>query len=252
MAGFEDEDDDEDENEAPCESYRSHPLAAPNAKRRTPRYLWDRTPKVGLIDPKLMKIPIWVVTLFLFVCDATLLFAQSSSPSPAQAHLPDLKSHPDWPRANEADVATIESTVRAFCDAISAPAGGKLNRDRLRSLFVPAGRIVASRPPGSSRAADVIFLSPDEYADISDSQTVSKGFFDRNLANQIERFGVMAHVYSTYESRFDPNSTKPVARGIKSFELLNSDNRWYIVQMYWDSERSDNPIPDHYLHDSVE
>jgi hypothetical protein len=199
-----------------------------------------------------MKISILVATVSLSVCYATPLFAQSPSPSPAQTHLPDLKSHPDWPKANPADVATIESTVRAFFDAISAPAGQRLNRDRLRSLFVPAGRIVAARAPGSSRAADVIFLSPDEYADIADAQTVSKGFFDRNLANQIERFGVMAHVYSSYESRFDTNSTKPVARGIKSFELLNSDNRWYIIQMYWDSERSDNPIPDRYLHDKVE
>lgn len=34
-----------------------------------------------------------------------------------------------------------------------------------------------------------------------------------------------------------------MARGIKSFELLHSANRWYIVQMYWDSERPDNMIP---------
>jgi hypothetical protein len=48
-------------------------------------------------------------------------------------------------QANQADVATVESTVRMFYDAISAPAGGKLDRDRLRSLFVPTGRIVMSR-----------------------------------------------------------------------------------------------------------
>jgi hypothetical protein len=199
-----------------------------------------------------MKIPIRIAALFLSVYSATLSFAQGPSASPPQAHLADLKSHPDWPKAKQTDVATIESTVRAFYDAISAPAGGKLNRDRLRSLFVPAGRILVSRPPNGSRAADVVVLSPEEYAAVSDSQTVSEGFFDRSLANQIERFGVMAHVYSAYESRFDPNSTKPVARGIKSFELLNSDNRWYIIQVYFDLERPDNPIPDHYLHDSIE
>jgi hypothetical protein len=82
-------------------------------------------------------------------------------------------------------------------------------------LVVP----LVGRAPNSSRAADLIFLSPEEYAAISDSQTISKGFFDHNLANHIEKFGVMAHVYSTYESRFDGESTKPVARGIKSFEL---------------------------------
>jgi hypothetical protein len=198
-----------------------------------------------------MKISIPIVTLFS-VCYAIPLFAQSPSTSPLPAPVPDLKSHPEWPRANQADVATIESTVRAFYDAISAPAGGRLNRDRLRSLFVPAGRIVVGRAPNSGRAADVIFLSPEEYAAVSDAQTVSKGFFDHNLANHIERFGVMAHVYSTYESRIDRESTKPVARGIKSFDLLNSDNRWYIVQVYYDSERPENPIPDHYLHDKVE
>lgn len=113
---------------------------------------------------KLMKIPIWIVTLFLSISHPTLLFAQSPSKSPPQAPMADLKSHPDWPKASQADVATIESTVRTFYDAISAPAGGRLNRDRLRSLFVPAGRIVVGRPPASSRAADVIFLSPEEYA----------------------------------------------------------------------------------------
>ena len=189
--------------------------------------------------------------LSLALCSATLLSAQSSSVLPSQKPHPALSSHPEWPKANPADVDTIEDTVRAFFSAISAPAGGKLDRNRLRSLFVPDGRIVTSREPRSSRAADVIFLSPDEYADMSDAATVTAGFFDRNLANQVEKFGVMAHVYSSYESRSHPEDAKPMARGIKSFELLNSANRWYIVQMYWDSERPDNSIPDRYLHDSV-
>ena len=199
-----------------------------------------------------MKIPIPLVTLFLTACCLTRLCAQNQPAGSPQAARLDLSSHPDWPKAKQTDVATIEKTVRAFYDAISAPAGGKLDRDRLRSLFLPAGRIVVGRPASSSRAADVRILSTEEYAAISDSQTISKGFFDRNIANQIERFGVMAHVYSTYESRFERDSTAPVARGIKSFELLNSDNRWYIVQVYWDSERPDNPIPDRYLHDNLE
>jgi hypothetical protein len=158
---------------------------------------------------------------------------------------------PGWPKANPADVATIEDIVRAFYSAISTPAGGKLDQNRLRSLFVPGGRIVSSVPANSTRAADVRFLSPEEYAAISDAQTVRSGFFDRNPANQIERFGEMAHVYSTFESRSHLDDPKPMARGIKSFELLNSANRWYIIEVYWDWERPDNPIPDRYLHDGT-
>ena len=109
---------------------------------------------------------------------------------------------------------------------------------------------MAIREPRSDRAADVIFLSPDDYANLSDAHTVKEGYFDRNSANQVEKFGVMAQVYSTYEARSHPEDAKPMSRGIKSFELLNSANRWYIVQVYWDTERPDNPIPDRYLHDS--
>ena len=43
---------------------------------------------------------------------------------------------------------------------------------------------------------------------------------------------------------------KPMVRGLKSFELLNSGNRWYIVEVYYDRERPDNPIPNRYLHNS--
>ena len=64
-------------------------------------------------------------------------------------------------------------------------------------------------------------------------------------------FGVMSHVYSTYESRTNLDDAKPMARGVKSFELLNSNNRWYILQVYWDSERPDNPLPEQYMHDGV-
>ena len=174
--------------------------------------------------------------------------AQSAS-LPKQSSQPDVASRPDWPKAKAEDVATVESTVHAFYSAISTPAGGRLDQDRLRSLFVPGGRIVVGLPAQGSRAADVIFMSPVEYAARSDAQTVTQGFFDRNPANQVERFGVMAHVYSMYESRSHLEDAKPMARGVKSFELLRSGDRWYIVQVYWDRERPDNPLPERYLHD---
>jgi len=176
---------------------------------------------------------------------ATLAAAQTTS---AKAQ-PDIAAHRDWPKANPADVGTVEDTVHAFFSAISAPAGGKLDRNRLRSLFVPQGRIAVGLPPRGSRQADIVFMSLEDYADRSDAATATDGFFDRNPANQVERFGVMAHVYAFYESRSNTQDPKPMARGIKSIELVNSQNRWYIVQVYWDSERADNPVPERYQHD---
>lgn len=178
--------------------------------------------------------------------------APVAAPQPSQAPRrvgPDLAGHPDWPKANPADVATIVSTVHAFYQAISSPAGGKLDQQRLRSLFVPGGRIVVGLAANGTRAADVIFLTPEEYARSSDRQTVTSGFSDRNPANQVQQFGVMAHVYSTYESREKQDDPKPMARGIKSFELVHSGAGWYIVQVYWDSERDGVVIPEKWMKD---
>jgi hypothetical protein len=183
----------------------------------------------------------------LIFLSALMLFAHASSSGAQSKHAGALASKPDLAAARPGDVASIESIVTAFYQAISAPVGGTLDRQRLNSLFVPDGRIAIGLEPEADHRADVLFLSPDEYAALSDKHTAAKGFFDRNLANQVERFGVMAHVYSTYESRNDPGDPKPMARGIKSMELLQSADRWYIVQVYWDSERPGNPIPRKYL-----
>jgi hypothetical protein len=193
-----------------------------------------------------MEFAIRNLTLALVLCSSVALCAQApATPRPG----PNVATHPEWPKANPADVTTIESTVHAFYSAISVPAGGRIDQIRLRSLFVPEGRIAIGLPPRGLRAADIVFMTPEQYAASSDAETAKQGFYDRNPANRIERFGVMAHVYSTYESRSKLDDSKPMARGIKSIELLNSDNRWYIVQVYWDSERPDNPLPERYLND---
>jgi hypothetical protein len=55
-------------------------------------------------------------------------------------------------------------------------------------------------------------------------------------------------VFDAYASRNAPGDAKPFARGINSFQLFNDGKRWYIVTIYWDAERPENPIPARYLH----
>jgi hypothetical protein len=172
--------------------------------------------------------------------------------APAAPPVHELRSHPDWPKARPNDVRSIRSLVEAFFNAISAPKGGTLDRERLGSLFVPDGRIEIPLPGSGTQATDVVFVSPDAYADMSDAATKDDGFCDHLIAKQVERFGVIAHVFASYESRKNQNDPKPFVRGIKSFELLSRGGRWYITQVAWDRERVDNLIPETYLHDSPE
>jgi hypothetical protein len=54
-------------------------------------------------------------------------------------------------------------------------------------------------------------------------------------------------VFSSYESKRTAQDAKPFSRGINSIQLLNDGKRWYVVTIFWDSERPDNPIPAKYL-----
>ena len=190
-------------------------------------------------------LPLLLVPLFA-VAQTAPASVQGGADSPAH----ELRSHPNWPAARSGDVNSIHSVVEAFFNAISAPKGGTLDRERLRSLFVPNGRVEIPIPGSGAQPTDVVFVSPDVYADRSNAATKDEGFFDHALAMHVQQFGVMAHVYSSYESRKNRDDARPFVRGVKSFELLNSGGRWYITQVAWDREREDNPIPKIYLRNS--
>jgi hypothetical protein len=164
----------------------------------------------------------------------------------------ELHTHADWPKARVGDADSPRDLALAFFAAISAPKGGKLDRERLRSLFVPDGRIEVPLVGEAGQATDVVFLTPDEYADSSDRSTAESGFFDHMIAAHVQRFGVMAHVWTSYESRNRAEDAKPFVRGVKSFEVMESGGRWYIANVAWDRERAGVGIPAGLLKDSEE
>jgi TonB-dependent SusC/RagA subfamily outer membrane receptor len=148
--------------------------------------------------------------------------------------------------ADPKDVASEDAIVAALYDVISGPAGQKRDWDRFRSLFVPGARLIPTGV-GPDRQARIRTMTPDEYATRAGAQLEQNGFFEREIARTGETFGSVAHAFSTYESRHAASDEKPFARGINSIQLFNDGTRWWIVSVYWDSERPTNPIPQKYL-----
>jgi hypothetical protein len=148
------------------------------------------------------------------------------------------------PRAE--DVGSIEGLLTAFYESTSGPAGQARDWDRLRSLCSPVTRFVASRPMGDGRAA-VFTLTVEDFIQHNRTYFEKGGFFEHDVARRIERFGNIAHVWSTYESRRSEREAKPYSRGIYSIQLLHDGEAWSIVSIFWDHEREDNPIPEEYL-----
>jgi hypothetical protein len=182
--------------------------------------------------------------------------AQQSAPAAPPAPPPlveTIAAHPDWPAAKSpSDVDTVDHLIASLYDVISGPAGPR-DWDRFRSLFLPDGRIGVVRPETAAtkdapaHKGDAIFLTPDMYAQRDDPYFKAHGFFERSVANRVEEFGNLVHVWSTYESRNAKEDGKPFARGINSIQIAQARGRFWIASLLFDEERPGLTLPEKYL-----
>jgi hypothetical protein len=149
------------------------------------------------------------------------------------------------PPADPADVATQDAIIAAVYDVISGPAGQARDWDRWRTLFLPDARLVAVRVTRDGEVSPVV-MTPEEYVQRSGDVLEANGFFEVEIDRTAERYGHIAHMFSTYESRRSLDDPEPFARGINSFQLMWDGERWWVLTIFWDSERPDQPIPARY------
>ena len=147
----------------------------------------------------------------------------------------------------KADTKSMDSILAALYDVISGPAGEKRDWDRMRNLFIPEGRLMPSGQNAQTGTVGYRIWSPDEYIEQAGSSLEENGFFEVEIARQVEQYGTIAHVFSTYESRRNADDEKPFARGINSIQLLKGQNRWFIVSVFWMGESDQYPLPKNYL-----
>jgi hypothetical protein len=194
-----------------------------------------------------MKQTIFALTL---MCSVALAQQAAPAPSPAPAQKPligSLAARPDWPKAKPEDVHSIEAILAALYNSISGGKGQARDWNRMRSLFTPDAALIPTRIDRATGAADTVVLSLEDYIQRSTPTMTANGFYERTIHNEAQQFGNIVQVWSTYESRHDPADPQPFSRGINSIQLLKSGDRYYIVDVFWDSERPDNPIPAKYL-----
>jgi hypothetical protein len=91
-------------------------------------------------------------------------------------------------------------------------------------------------------------LTADDYVTRGQAVFSKEGFFERSIANKIEHWDRIAHVWSTYESRHAKDDAKPFARGINSIQLLYDGKRWWVMSIFWQAEDKEHQLPEQYLH----
>ncbi len=188
-----------------------------------------------------MKLLLVIAVTIAF---ATAAHAQTPTPTPQAPQTP-VPATPAIPPANPADVATMDATIAAIYDVISGPAG-KRDWDRFRSLFISGARLISTSPRPTGEVGSRV-LTVEDYAQRAGAAFEKQGFFEREVSRRLERFGNIAHIFSTYESRHAKDDAKPFQRGINSIQLMNDGKRWWVVTIFWQGEDEKNPLPAEYL-----
>ena len=188
-----------------------------------------------------------IATCLLITLTAVAAQAQAPAAPTPPPLVGSIATRSDWPQAKPEDVSSPEVILNAVYNVISGPKGQQRDWDRMRSLFIPDARLIPATTTSARGHADAVILTIDGYIARSQSRMTTNGFFEHSIHNEIEQFGNIVQIWSTYESRHSPDDPTPFARGINSFQLLKDGDRYWVVNIFWDAESSTNPIPAKYL-----
>ena len=137
------------------------------------------------------------------------------------------------------DVKSIDAIMHAAYDSIGP--SGSAGLEPVPLAVFPQARFTQV---GKSRTDSTFIISWSEEEFIRDAGGIfsKEPFYENAIVNLPQSYGGMTQVLSSYESHRSPGD-KPFERGVNSFQLLNDGKRWWIVSIFWDSERPDNPLP---------
>ena len=138
----------------------------------------------------------------------------------------------------------VGKTIDRFFMFLSFPDTSHLQIDSLRNVFVSEGKLI-----NNFGKKPLIFTVHEYIAGIRTN--VSSGQLhstqEKELARNVDVFGKIAHVLSTFELTMVGKDGKMVRRGINSIQLLKLDGRWLILSLIWDRESDVLKLPSKYL-----
>jgi hypothetical protein len=144
----------------------------------------------------------------------------------------------------ESDTESIDSIIKALYASISGDAGEERDWDRFNNLFIPEARLM---PTGINNEGKAVYRiwGPKEYVGQVGGILERDGFFETEASREVEQFGNIAHVFSTYDSKRTEDG-EVFSRGINSIQLLFDQERWWVVSVFWSAESPMHPIPTKY------
>ena len=142
------------------------------------------------------------------------------------------------------DLMEINELTELLYSCISFRQGERPDLERLKGLFIKVGILI------NNNDDDPLIFTIDNFVKAIDYQISAgslKSFSEREVAGKTEVFGKVAHRFSTYEARFDPDDAEPLSLGINSIQLIKVENSWLVSSIAWNDETEDRKIPEKYI-----
>jgi|SRR5271168_2451508 len=138
---------------------------------------------------------------------------------------------------------TLDDLVKAIDVAVSGPA----SKDRacLREILLPEARLspIAKAPDGSFEPH---ILTVDGWIEAVRKRGDAV-LYEHQVKVSSEVYGHVAHLWSTYELRLNKPDGEPTTRGINSIQAVYDGKLWRILDILWQAEAPDLPVPAKYL-----
>jgi hypothetical protein len=142
------------------------------------------------------------------------------------------------------DVKTADDIVKALYEVISGSSNEPRDWERFKFLFTADARLIPTYKDKEGKTGYRI-LTPADYSTMFTSR-ITTGFYERELHRVTEEYANVVHVFSTYETA-EIKGGPATQRGINSIQLLKTDDRFFIMNVFWSSETPQHPVPARYL-----
>jgi hypothetical protein len=130
----------------------------------------------------------------------------------------------------------LSNAVAALYRSISFTGGRGPDWDALRQQMHPQGHF---GPAG----ATFTYATVEEFIERASAGLGKLDSFDElGLAERIERFGRIAHVFTSYRSIVNGGGVSE--RGINSMQFVKEGGAWRCISMIWDVESASLPLPE--------
>jgi hypothetical protein len=142
------------------------------------------------------------------------------------------------------DVVSSDAIIKALYEVISGDPGSPRDWVRFKNLFAADARLI---PTSKNKEGKTTYrvLTPADYEKMF-STRISTGFYERELSRVTDEYGAVVHIFSTYETKEKKDG--PVTnRGINSIQLLKTEERYYVMNIFWSAESAGNLLPEKYL-----